>query len=44
MVNKFCISAEMVIVISPNSHFNKNLEKARTGEIPWYKIISENSF
>ena len=37
-------SAEMVIAYSPNSHFFTDLEKARTGIIPWYKVISENGF
>jgi molybdate/tungstate transport system substrate-binding protein len=37
-------SAEMVIAYSPNSHFYADLEKARTGIIPWYKVISENGF
>ena len=37
-------SAEMVIAYSPNSHFHADLEKARTGAIPWYKVISENGF
>ncbi len=37
-------SAEMVIAYSPNSHFFTDLEKARTGVIPWYKVISENDF
>ncbi len=37
-------SAEMVIEYSPNSRFYHDLEKARTGEIPWYKVISEKGF
>jgi molybdate/tungstate transport system substrate-binding protein len=37
-------SAEMVIAYSHNSHFYNDLEKARTGQIPWYKVISENGF
>ena len=37
-------SAEMVIAYSPNSHFYIDLEKARAGEIHWYKVISENGF
>ena len=37
-------SAEMVIAYSPTSHFYTDLEKARTGQIPWYKVISENGF
>ncbi len=37
-------SAEMVIAYSPTSHFHADLEKARTGEIPWYKVISEKGF
>jgi molybdate/tungstate transport system substrate-binding protein len=37
-------SAEMVIAYSPSSHFYADLEKARTGIIPWYKVISENGF
>jgi molybdate/tungstate transport system substrate-binding protein len=30
-------SAEMVIAYSPNSHFYKDLEKARTGKYPGIK-------
>jgi molybdate/tungstate transport system substrate-binding protein len=37
-------SAEMVIAYASNSHFYADLEKARTGIIPWYKVISENGF
>lgn len=37
-------SAEMVIAYAPNSHSYADLEKARTGIIPWYKVISENGF
>jgi molybdate/tungstate transport system substrate-binding protein len=37
-------SAEMVIAYSPSSHFYADLEKSRTGIIPWYKVISENGF
>lgn len=33
-------SAEMVIAYSPKSRFFSDLEKARTGEIPWYQILS----
>jgi molybdate/tungstate transport system substrate-binding protein len=33
-------AAEMVIAYSPNSRFFNDLEKARTGEIPWYKVLS----
>jgi molybdate/tungstate transport system substrate-binding protein len=34
-------SAEVVIAYSPNSRFYGNLEKARTGEIPWYEVLSK---
>ena len=34
----------MVIAYSPKSHFYNELEKARTGQIPWYKVISEKDF
>jgi molybdate/tungstate transport system substrate-binding protein len=35
-------SAELVIAYHPNSrHFN-DLEKARTGEIPWYEVLSNS--
>jgi molybdate/tungstate transport system substrate-binding protein len=37
-------SAEMVIAYSPNSHFYSDLEKARIGEIPWYKVLSKQGF
>lgn len=37
-------SAEIVIAYSSNSHFHTDLEKARTGEIPWHKVISEKGF
>ncbi len=37
-------SAEMVIEYSSNSRFYHDLEKARTGEIPWYKVVSEKGF
>ena len=33
-------SAEMVIAYSPTSHFFNDLEKARTGEIPWYQVLA----
>jgi molybdate/tungstate transport system substrate-binding protein len=33
-------SAEMVIAYSPKSRFFSDLEKARTGEIPWYQVLS----
>lgn len=33
-------AAEMVIAYSPNSRFFNDLEKARTGEIPWYQVLS----
>ncbi len=33
-------AAEMVIAYSPNSRFFNDLEKARTGEIPWYEVLS----
>jgi molybdate/tungstate transport system substrate-binding protein len=34
-------SAETVIAYSPNSRFFSDLEKARTGEIPWYQVLSK---
>ena len=37
-------STEMVIAYSPKSHFYNELEKARTGQIPWYKVLSEKDF
>jgi len=37
-------SAEMVIAYSPNSRFFSDLEKARTGEIPWYQVLSKQDF
>src|SRR6476659_7611651 len=37
-------STEMVISYSPKSHFYNELEKVRTGQIPWYKVISEKDF
>lgn len=37
-------SAEMVIAYSPTSHFYSDLEKARIGEIPWYKVLSKQGF
>jgi molybdate/tungstate transport system substrate-binding protein len=33
-------SAEMVIAYSPKSHFFSDLDKARTGEVPWYQVLS----
>jgi molybdate/tungstate transport system substrate-binding protein len=33
-------AAEMVIAYSPGSRFFDDLEKARTGEIPWYQVLS----
>jgi molybdate/tungstate transport system substrate-binding protein len=33
-------SAEMVIAYSPSGRFFTDLEKARTGEIPWYDVLS----
>ncbi len=33
-------SAEMVIAYTPNSRFFNDLESARTGEIPWYQVLS----
>ena len=33
-------SAEMVIAYSPKSRFFSDLEKARTGEKPWYQVLS----
>ena len=37
-------SAEMVIAYSPNSPFFNDLEKARTGEIPWYEVLAKQDF
>src|SRR5918992_3784398 len=37
-------SAEMVIAYSPNSRFFNDLERARTGEIPWYQVLSRQDF
>ena len=37
-------SAEIVIAYLPNSHFYSDLEKVRTGEIPWYKVLSKQHF
>jgi molybdate/tungstate transport system substrate-binding protein len=37
-------SAEMVIAYSPKSPFYNELEKARTGQLPWYKVMSEKDF
>src|ERR687896_2139728 len=37
-------SAEMVIAYSPNSRFFNDLERARTGEIPWYQVLSKQGF
>ncbi|MGN6622716.1 MAG: substrate-binding domain-containing protein, partial [Candidatus Nitrosocosmicus sp.] len=37
-------SAEMVIAYSPKSHFFNDLEKAKTGQISWYNVISESGF
>ena len=37
-------SVEMVIAYSSKSHFYNELEKARTGQLPWYKVISEKDF
>jgi molybdate/tungstate transport system substrate-binding protein len=37
-------SAEMVIAYSPDSRFFSDLEKARTGEIPWYQVLSKQDF
>jgi molybdate/tungstate transport system substrate-binding protein len=34
-------SAEMVIAYTPNSRFFNDLEKARTGELPWYEVLSK---
>ena len=34
-------SAEMVIAYSPTSHYYTDLEKARIGETPWHKVLSE---
>ena len=34
-------SAEMVIAYSPNSRFFNDLEKARTGEVPWHQVLSQ---
>ena len=37
-------SAEMVIAYSPNSQFFSDLEKARTGELQWYQVLSRQDF
>jgi molybdate/tungstate transport system substrate-binding protein len=37
-------SAEMVIAYSPNSRYFKDLEKARTGDILWYEVLSRQNF
>jgi molybdate/tungstate transport system substrate-binding protein len=37
-------SAEMVIAYSPNSRFFNELEKARTGEMPWYEVLAKQGF
>lgn len=37
-------SAEIVIAYSPNSRFFNDLEKARTGEIPWHQVLSKQDF
>jgi molybdate/tungstate transport system substrate-binding protein len=37
-------SAEMVIAYSSNSPFFNDLEKARTGEIPWYEVLAKQDF
>jgi molybdate/tungstate transport system substrate-binding protein len=34
----------MVIAYSPKSRFFSDLEKARTGEIPWYQVLSKQDF
>ena len=33
-------AAEMVIAYSPDSRFFNDLEKARTGQVPWYEVLS----
>jgi molybdate/tungstate transport system substrate-binding protein len=35
--------AEMVIAYSPDSRYFDDLEKARTGEIPWYEVLSNSN-
>jgi molybdate/tungstate transport system substrate-binding protein len=35
-------SAEIVIAYTPNSPFISDLEMARTGEIPWYEVLSRD--
>jgi molybdate/tungstate transport system substrate-binding protein len=37
-------SAELVIAYNPKSPFAPDLEKAVTGEIPWYKVLEEKGF
>ncbi|MDN5846112.1 MAG: extracellular solute-binding protein [Candidatus Nitrosocosmicus sp.] len=37
-------SAEIVIAYSQNSPHYSDLEKARKGEIPWYKVVSQEGF
>jgi len=35
-------SAEVVITYTPKSPFFNDLEKAKKGELPWYKVLSED--
>jgi molybdate/tungstate transport system substrate-binding protein len=37
-------SAEMVIAYSPISHFHLDLDKAKTGRIHWYQVLSQPGF
>ena len=37
-------SAELVIMYSPNSHFHTELDLAKSGNIPWYKVLMEKGF
>jgi molybdate/tungstate transport system substrate-binding protein len=37
-------SAELVIMYSPNSRFHTELDLAKSGNIPWYKVLSEKGF
>ena len=37
-------SAEMVIAYSSVSHFHLELEKAKIGETPWYRVLSQPGF
>jgi len=40
---KFAL-AEMVIAYSPTSRYHLDLEKAKSGQIPWYQVLSQPGF